>query len=73
MVAKFGTLTTSPELLRGVWLHEGHRFEDEHLRLIIDVEAQVENRLFFREFKETLKVRFRQIDVWIVSYEVEIL
>lgn len=34
LVAAFGALTTSPELLHGVWMHEGQRFEDEHLRLI---------------------------------------
>jgi hypothetical protein len=32
LVAKFGALTTSPEPLQGVWMHQGHRFEDQHLR-----------------------------------------
>jgi hypothetical protein len=44
LVRAFGALTTSPELLRGVWVHEGQRFEDENLRMVIDVEATRENR-----------------------------
>ena len=44
LVATFGALATSPELQRGVWVHEGQRYEDEHLRLILDVEATPENR-----------------------------
>ena len=73
LVSKFGALTTSPELLQGVWTHEGYRFEDESLRLVVDLEATAENRNFFREFKERLKLRFRQVDIWIVSFEIEVV
>lgn len=73
IVARFGALTTSPELLRGVWVHEGHRFEDQHLRLIIDAEAGPETVAFFRELKERLKTRFQQLDLWIISFEIEVL
>jgi hypothetical protein len=73
IVARFGALTTSPELLRGVWVHEGHRFEDQHWRLVIDAEPGAETVAFFREFKERLKARFQQIDLWIISFEIEIL
>ena len=73
LVSAFGALTTSPELLRGVWMHEGQRFEDEHLRLIVETEATLQNRAFFTAFKERLKSRFRQIDVRIVSYEIDVI
>ena len=49
LVARFGGLTTSPELLRGVWIQSGQRFEDQHIRLPIDVEGSAENRAFFEE------------------------
>ena len=73
LVAAFGALTTSPELLRGVWMREGQRFEDEHLRVVVDVEATPDTRAFFARFKEQLKSRFRQVDVWVVSYEIEVV
>ena len=37
LVAQFGALTTSPERVQGVWVHQGQRFEDQHLRLLVDV------------------------------------
>ena len=73
LVARFGALTTCPELLRGVWMHAGQRYEDESLRLVVDVEATPETREFFRTIKERLKVRFEQIDIWIVSFEVDVI
>jgi len=73
LIAAFGALTASPELLRGVWVYEGQRFEDEHLRLVVDVEMTAETREFFRNLKEGLKVRFRQFDIWIVSFEIEVV
>jgi hypothetical protein len=44
LIARFGAVTTSPEPLRGVWIDGENRFEDEHLRLIVDVEPSDENR-----------------------------
>ena len=73
LVAAFGALTTSPEQFRGIWMQEGQRFEDEHFRIVVDIEATLENRAFLARFKERLKERFRQIDIWIVSYEIEVL
>ena len=73
LVATFGAVTTSPELLRGVWLREGQRFEDENLRMVVDVEVTAETRKFFHGLKETLKARFHQFDIWIVSYEIEVV
>ena len=62
-MAAFGALTTSPDQFRGTWMHEGQRFEDEHFRLVVDIEATPENRAFLARFKERLKERFRQIDI----------
>ena len=70
--AHFGGVTFHPEHLRGVWLHQEERFEDSNVRLVVDVEDTPDNADFFRRYKETLKQRFRQIEVWIVSYEIRI-
>jgi hypothetical protein len=32
-----------------------------------------ETQQFFREFKERLKVRFRQIDIWETSHTIDII
>jgi hypothetical protein len=38
----------------------------------VDVQDTEENAEFFRGLKQTLKERFRQIDIWIISYEIRI-
>ncbi len=72
LVREFGGVTWSPERLRGTWSQGGKIFEDSNIKVVIDVEDTLEARAFFRQFKETLKSRFRQLDIWMISYPVEI-
>ena len=72
LARQFGAVSFFPETLRGIWIHEGKRYEDENVRLFVDVEDTPENAAFFREFKTKLKQRFQQIDIWLVSYEIRI-
>jgi hypothetical protein len=70
---RFGGVTFFPETLRGVWLHQGQRFDENNVRLVVDVEDTPENAVFFVSYKQTLKERFCQIDLWIVSYQIRII
>ncbi len=72
IVARFGAITWQPEILRGIWHHEAKRYEEENVRFFVDVEDTPENAEFFANFKSTLKQRFRQLDIWLVSYEIRI-
>lgn len=73
LIARFGAASTMPNALRGVWVHEGQRYEDELLRIIVDVEDAEPHREFFVEFKQTLLQRFDQLDIYITSHIVEII
>jgi hypothetical protein len=72
IVAQFGAVTMHPEPLRGTWVSEGSRYEDENVKLVVDVEDTGENAAFFIRQKQILKKRFRQLDIWIVSYEIRL-
>ena len=72
VVSRFGGVTIQPETLRGIWLHEDQRFEESNVRVVVDVEDSAASAAFFAQWKERLKERFRQIDIWIVSYEIRI-
>ena len=69
---RFGGLTFHLEQLRGVWLHQNQRFEESNVRLVVDVEDSPETSDFFVQYQQSLKERFRQIDIWIVSYDIRI-
>ena len=73
IAARFGGYSLSPYSVRGVWIHEGQRYEDQSLRLTTDAADTPENRQFFAEYKLTLRERFEQIEIYIVSYPVDVL
>lgn len=70
---RFGAYSIEPQPIRGVWIHEGVRYEEPNLRVFVDVEATSENAAFFRLLKQSLKNRFKQIDIWMVSYDIDIM
>ena len=72
-MAHFGALQIQPHTVLGLWIYEGNRFEDELRRFTIDVEDTTENQQFFLDFKPRLLERFQQIEIYIVSYPVDIV
>jgi len=72
IVARFGAVSFLPENLQGIWMHQERTYSEENVRLFVDVEDTPGNAAFFTGFKEILKARFCQIDVWIISYEIRI-
>ena len=47
LIAQFAGLSLSPHSVRGIWVHEETRYEDELLRFVVDVEDTSENLQFF--------------------------
>jgi len=70
---KFRQTTLDLMTAIGKWKYEGTVYEDLLWRFIVDVPASTPADAFFRRYKETLKERFEQIDIWISSHEINIL
>ena len=70
---QFGAASCETQTIRGQWQHQGEVYEDELVRLFVDVEDHPENRQFFLEFKQRLKARFQQIDLWLTSHPIDLL
>jgi hypothetical protein len=71
LLARFDGLSWVPHAVKGIWKHEGAKYEDETVRIIVDVEDLPENRQFFVDWKPVLLERFAQIEMYIVSYPIE--
>ena len=69
----FGAASWETQLVHGSWQYEGAAFRDNLTRFFVDVPDLPEYRKFFKGFKEVLKQRFKQIDVWITSHPVEVI
>jgi hypothetical protein len=70
---QFGAVSSETQTIHGRWRHQGASFRDELVRVFVDVPDLPENREFFLAFKERLKARFQQIDIWMTSYLVDVL
>ena len=71
--ARFGAASWETQLVQGSWEHEGAAFRDNLTRFFVDVPDLPEHRVFFKEFKQMLKQRFKQVDVWITSHPVDVI
>jgi hypothetical protein len=70
---RFGAVSSETQTIRGRWHNEGVGYRDDLVRIFVDVPDEPEARQFFAEFKERLKGRFQQLDIWMTTYPVEVL
>ena len=69
--ARFGAASWETQTVRGAWEYQGVVYEDNLARFFVDVPDRPEHREYFRQFKEALKVRFQQLDIWITSHPID--
>jgi hypothetical protein len=70
---RFGAVSAETQSVQGQWRHQGTTYRDDLTRIFVDVPDLPESLEFFRQFKETLKARFRQIDIWMTSYPIQVI
>ena len=68
---RFGAVSSESQTIKGQWRHEGQLHRDESIRIFVDVPDTEENRQFFVDFKERLKERFQQIDIWMTTHPLD--
>ena len=71
--AKFGAVSCETQTIRGQWRYEGESIRDDLIRVFVDVDNVPEHREFFLDFKERMKARFQQIDLWMTTYLIDVL
>src|SRR5437879_8851822 len=54
---QFGAVSSESQVIRGIWHSQGQVFRDESARVFVDVLDLPENRQFFVEYKDRLKLR----------------
>ena len=69
---RFGGVTQDAVRVTGTWKYGGTRYRDILYRIRIDTTDRAA-RAFFKANKEIWKERFRQLDIWITSHEIDVL
>jgi hypothetical protein len=70
--AEFGAVSYETQKIEGHWQHAGITYREEHVRLFVDVPDMPKNRAWMKEFKARWKKRLKQLEIWMVSYRIEI-
>src|SRR4051794_10659386 len=70
---EFGAVSSETQTIRGSWEHRGKTYRDDLIRVFVDVEDTPRNRAIFNQLKKQLKRRFKQIDIWMTTYPIEVI
>src|ERR1700731_3666301 len=72
IVDHFGAASYETQKVEGHWRHGGVAYRDDLVRIVVDVPDTEENRAWVKEFKGRWKARLEQLELWVVSYPVDI-
>jgi len=70
---RFGAVSWETQIIHGIWQSDGVEFQDDLVRVFVDVEDKPEHAEFFRRYKEQLKARFRQLDIWMTTVPIDVV
>src|SRR5262245_13917958 len=72
IVDHFGAASYETQKVEGHWRHSGVTYRDNLVRLVVDVPDRAKNRKWMKDFKGRWKARLEQLELWMVSYAIEI-
>lgn|SRR3954451_15801495 len=70
---RFGAVSCENQIIHGIWQHQGQRFRDDLVRVFVDMEDSAQHREFLRSYKQQLKSRFRQLDIWMTTSPIDVV
>jgi len=73
LLKKFGPTTIDATRASGTWIYGGALYEDVLIRIVIDAFEPDDAIPFLRQYKETLKSRIEQLDIWITAHDVDVI
>jgi hypothetical protein len=72
IVDHFGAASYEAQKVEGHWRHSGVLDWDNLVKVVVDVPDSAKNRQWMRRFKSRWKARLEQLEIWMISYRIEI-
>ncbi len=72
VVGHFGAASYETQNVEGHWRQGGVVYRDNLVKIVVDVPDASENRAWMKEFKSRWKARLEQLELWMVSYRIEV-
>jgi hypothetical protein len=72
IVGHFGAASYETQKVEGHWRHGSVLYRDDLVKVVVDVPDSAKNRRWMRQFKARWRSRLEQIELWMVSYGIEV-
>lgn len=70
---RFGAESRETQTIEGRWSSQGELYRDDMVRVFVDVPDLPENRDYFLDLKERLKLKFGQLEIWMTTFPLDVL
>ncbi len=72
IVENFGAASYETQKVEGHWRHQGILYRDNLVKIVIDAPDEEENREWMRDYKARWKQKLEQLELWLISYTIDI-
>lgn len=72
IVEKFGAASYETQRIEGHWRHAGITYRDTLVKLVVDLPDTARNRQWMKRFKQRWKKKLEQLELWLVSYVINV-
>ena len=72
VVDQFGAASYETQKVEGHWRQGGTTYRDDLVRIVVDVPDVASNRIWMKTFKSKWKAKLDQLELWVVSYRIEL-
>ena len=72
IIDQFGSVSFYKKAVEGYWQHGGTLYRDALGLIVVDVPNNAKSRKWMKAFKARWKARLEQLEIWMVSYLIDI-
>jgi hypothetical protein len=72
VVDQFGAASYETQKVEGHWRQGGVVDRDNLVKLVVDLPDTATNRRWIKSFKARWKTRLRQLELWVVSFPINL-
>ncbi len=72
IVENFGAASYETQKVEGHWRHQDVIYRDNLVKIVIDAPDEEANRQWMRDYKARWKAKLEQLELWLVSYTIDI-
>jgi hypothetical protein len=72
IVDHFNAASYETQKVEGHWRHGGVIYRDNLVRVVVDVPDKIKHRRWMHAFKDRWKARLEQLELWMVSYRIDV-